>query len=313
MKKILGLCVLLLTACSDKTDTDNANQFKYLTDLNVEILELVAAMPVEFPKAIEPSGLIMRDDSLFTVSDDHDHTIFYIDCNIEEQRATCKRYLKFDAPKIHGVDDLDLEGITVDGDGNFYLVSEKAFRILKIEKGSNKVSWVTHDLKPYGREVGLFQKKNADFEGITWLGDHKFLLAAEREPRGFIQLDLDKIPKGIKAYRQDHSILEPPKHRNPDYSGLHFDGKNIYALERSIHAVTRIEITDGKIIEKAVWSYAHVENAEEWQYRDMEFGHAEGLFINENYVYIILDNNGERRLINKKDRRPLMFVFKRGE
>ncbi len=301
MRRPVFLLCLLFTGCTGKSEN--------ITGIVGRVLKLHAAMAIDVPEQVEPSGLTMRNDSLFTISDDHDHTIFYVAFDTTQKSAVLKPFLEFTAPVLPAVNHLDFEGITVDPAGNFYLVSEEAFRILKVSAGGQSAEWVTPDLQPFGAQVGLFKKNNANFEGLSITDDKNFTLCAEREPRGIMQLNLADLPQSITAIKQDHAVLPSPGRRTADYAGLAFFNGSIFCLERGIHAVTELSISDGKISEKSLWTFAHVENDAAWRYENMEYGHAEGLFVNKDFVYIIIDNNGDARQDDNNDRRPLLFIF----
>ena len=75
--------------------------------------------------------------------------------------------------------------------------------------------------------------------------------------------------------------------------------------------VLRIAFDETGYEELEVWSFGHVTNADEYRYEDMTFGKAEGLTMDEDNVYVILDNNGLARVGDPTDHRPLLFVFAR--
>lgn len=305
MRTLIWFSLIFLLACAENHQNDGR--------ITARVLEFGAALPVDVPEQVEPSGLVMRNDSLFTISDDHDHTIFHVDFDLSENTAALHPFINFNAPNLPESGHLDFEGITTDTAGNFYLVSESAFRILKVSPGGTSVEWVTPNLKSYGDIVGLFQKKNANFEGLSTTDGVHFTLCAEREPRGIMQLNLNDMPGSITAIKQDYAVIPSKGKRTPDYVGLSIFGSTIYCLERGIHAVTELQIEHGKIKEKSLWTFAHVENDPRWKYADMEYGHAEGLLVNKDFVYIILDNNGDGRQSDVNDRRPLLFIFLKPE
>lgn len=90
----------------------------------------------------------------------------------------------FKADMPEDVEYLDFEGITHDEDGNFYLISESTFRILKVSFDGKQTSWLTPSLQPYGESVELFTDKSAYLEGIAWIANGQFIVCAERKPRG---------------------------------------------------------------------------------------------------------------------------------
>lgn len=141
-------------------------------------LKLFRVLPVEGPENCQPSGLTIRSDTLFTVSDKHDSAIYRVE--LQDTAAVLIPYLTFQIPDPSGKNWFDFEGITHDNSGNFYIVSESRFRILKVS-ADGEVAWITPDLKSYGEEKGLFQVFNAYLEGIAWTGENHFILAAERQ------------------------------------------------------------------------------------------------------------------------------------
>ena len=141
------------------------------------LLEAISVLPVEGPESNQPSGLFVHNDTLYTVSDKHDDTIFRIE--LREDVAVFVLHIRFDAPKPFGVFRLDLEGITRDDDGSFYLASEGAFAILKVDADGKKASWVTTSLRKTGASAGLFQTRGGYLEGITLMARDRFLVTAE--------------------------------------------------------------------------------------------------------------------------------------
>ena len=275
-------------------------------------LDLEKALPVEYTEVVELSGLVGFEDTLFTVSDDHDHTIFRIE--LHEDHAVLKPYLHFNLLKADSNDRLDFEGITCDSKGNFYIVSETQQRILFVSKNGKTVEWFSESLYSWGYEKGLFQVENAFLEGITLIEqDKQFVLTAEREPRGIITLNIIDDEKRIKVIKCDQTDLEFPQNRPPDFTGLHSENGDIYVLQRGTHCISKIDILEDKIEETNFWSYSIHENSEELKYSDASYGHGEGLWMDKNFVYVIFDNGGDFRVSDSTDNRPLLFIMKRPE
>ncbi|NIR48201.1 hypothetical protein GWO43_07075 [candidate division KSB1 bacterium] len=272
-------------------------------------LRLTHALPIEGPENLEPSGLVIYNGMLFMVSDDHDTTIFKI--NLLEDKAVLEPYITFRAPAVNEIDRLDFEGLSCDNEGNFYLVSESAFRILRISADGKDISWITPSLRPYGQEKGLFQVINANLEGIAWVEQNRFVVCAERQPRGIMKLDLEKSHMDIKVYKHNKSKLEMPKDRAPDFSALYYENDVLYALQRGAHTICKITIHENRIEETEFWSYESIENSPELRYSDMTYGHAEGLSMDEDHIFLILDNNLDVRTKYPEDRRPLLLIMER--
>jgi hypothetical protein len=151
---------------------------------------------------------------------------------------------------------------------------------------------------------------NAGLEGVTLTqGDH-FLLAAERDPRGLIEVAVSGDPSSVQVFMPDPSYaFEPP--RNADYADLTQSGQHTYALVRNHHLVVRLERTAAGFREGPAFSYRGAEEDPRFRYEDRKYGMGEGLAIVEHEIFIVLDNNGNAREVDASDRRPQLFVFER--
>ncbi|MCC5807544.1 MAG: esterase-like activity of phytase family protein [Opitutales bacterium] len=271
-------------------------------------LELVRVFPVESARPVEPSGLCLYQGVLYSVSDKSDGTVYRI--SFGNGVARMEPHIRFDPPAGAGV--MDFEGITVDEEGNFYLASETHARILRVTP-EGEAQWHFASVREAGRAVGLFKVPNAYAEGITILDNGNILLAAERQPRGLIEVD-GRTGEVVRAQVMNQtrfsnrlSIL-----RRPDWTGLYNYGGEVFALFRNANLVVRLERgEDGGFRETDdAWGFRHVEESGEFRFDDLRYGKAEGLAIDERYFYIILDNNRRPRAIDRSDRRPLLFVFR---
>jgi hypothetical protein len=137
----------------------------------------------------------------------------------------------------------------------------------------------------------------------------ELVLAAEREPRGL--LEADEKGGNVVAYRMPASPCAARSKRSDDLSDLTVSDGELYALERNAHRVVRLAKVDGRYREVGSWSYARTENDPAYRYEDRTFGLAEGLALDDQHVYVVLDNNEQAREAAGSDRRPLLFVFQR--
>ena len=261
-------------------------------------LKLLNAYEIETYNSIEPSGLTEWDGKFYTVSDKH-NSIFQL--TFTKDRVILKPVIEI---SNESSDSFDFEGITHDDDF-FYIVSEKHFQILKISKDGKQQKWIpsSNQLQDAGKDVGLFQTKNAYFEGICLLNKHEFLLAVERQPRGFI--NYNSQTNEIKAYQKDEPFYEYKKGRNPDFSGLSCDG-GIFVLDRNAHMVSELKEINGILQEVKGYSYDHVMNMSKYQYKDKSFGQAEGLVVKGDKIYLLLDNN-KNEFSNKPGNNNALF------
>ena len=277
-------------------------------------LELLQALPIGGLDNAQPSGLVIVDGELYAVSDQHDHAV----CRIElrKKHAVISPYVTFNAPWSGSwARGLDFEGLAYK-DGFFFLLSESLYRVLRVHETGSDLAWVTPSVEAVGREAGLFNEKNARLEGLALLGGGAVILAAERAPRGMVDILIDPEGTGsdevrLAAYAFDDGDAGLPKPREPDFSDLFFDGESLYALARNAEAVVRFAYDGEELLELEVWSYAAVTNDPEFAYLDMTYGRAEGLCMDAERVYIVLDNNGQGRQTDPTDTRPQLFIFSR--
>jgi hypothetical protein len=66
-------------------------------------------------------------------------------------------------------------------------------------------------------------------------------------------------------------------------------------LNRNAYTVVKLKYVKDKFIEVFGWSYKDIVLQAQYQFEDMEFGHAEGLVVDDDKVYLILDNNKSAR------------------
>jgi hypothetical protein len=288
-----------------KEPPGKAREAEPLRPLHPVELKLERALPIETMEAFEPSGLLLHDGKLLTVSDRHDDSVWEI--VIESGTASLRRYLKFD-PGDEESRPLDFEGLSQEPGGALLLASEARYRVLRVSPDGS-ADWYTPQLAILGRQAGLFLKRNAGLEGVARLPNGRLLLAAEREPRGLIELPPGGNTDGM-AWAVPGSAFEVPAGRSLDFADLTvFDG-SVYALVRNLNLVVRLERTGSEWREREGWSYAKTENDPRYTYEDRRYGLGEGLAIDQERVYLVLDNN-ERRRTAVEDTRPLLFIFRR--
>ena len=277
----------------------------------IQVLDEYQVLPINSAIPIEPSGLTIRDKKLYTVCDDGSQ-IYLID-EVSESLAEAKVYQDLEISQLAALN-LDLEGITVVGD-EFFLVSENHSKLVRVE--GPQLHYVPNLGGVYADafKAGLFQLDNAGLESATYLGNQTFLLSVERQPRGLIEVTFDESFKHIiKQTNQmfDDSTHPLENHRKPDLTGLFYYDGVIYALHRNAYLIHElVKQANGEYQEGQVWSYEHIVKNPAYAYQDMKFGHAEGLAVDDQYFYLVLDNNRNPRLIDDQDIRPLLIKAKR--
>ena len=268
-------------------------------------LEPIAVLPVNGPPQNQPSGLVLYHGKLLTVSDKHDDTIFEL--KIVKDTANQVPFLKFDPQKLKKKKRLDFEGLTIDSEGRFIMVSETYFRAAMVSDNGQHHKWVTPSFKKWGKKRGLFQTKGAYFEGITIIGD-RLLMCVERQPRGLIEFDLTSEKRS--AFITDTTRFPLAPGRVPDFTDLFFLKGRIFALQRGAQLISEIVFENERWVEKQSGTFGHIENDPQYHYQTMHYGRAEGLAMDGDNIYVVLDNNNDSRKDDPTDNRPLLLIMK---
>lgn len=269
-------------------------------------LRLIRALPIERRDNFQPSGLLWHEGKLLTVSDKHENEVFEL--VVEGERVAVRSYRQFALPP--GIVELDLEGLCADGTGGLLLASEAQVRVLRLARDAT-LSWATPPLERLGAAVGLFTLPNAKLEGIARLADGRIVLAAERSERGLIEIPADGALTHALAWSLPRSRFTSPPGRSPDFGDLATFDNDLFALVRSAHLVVKLERGTAGWSEGAAWSYGATENDDRFGYVDRQYGLAEGLALDGNYVYLVFDNNGKGRTSAPDDLRPELLIFER--
>ena len=272
-------------------------------------LELESALPIQANERFEPSGLVWFDGRLLCVSDKDDGAVFEL--SLSDTEALPRVFTTFQAPPApEATEKLDFEGIALGADGKLLLVSETASRVLEVTPGGG-ATWLTPSLAESARGAGLLQVDNAGFEGLVRLADGRLLLAAERDPRGLLELTLSDEKLSVSAWRFDSGRFTPKEKRPHDFTDLTMADGQVYALERSAAAVVRLEHSGDAWVEREGYVFGKTEDDPRFAYADRTFGLAEGLALDRHRIYVVLDSNGQARAADADDVRPVLFVFKR--
>ncbi len=269
-------------------------------------LELVRALPIERWDNFQPSGLLWQGGKLLTVSDKHDGHVFEL--LIERHQVRVREH-----QSISGLDDtdgLDLEGMCSDGAGGLLLVSEEQTRILRVGSDAS-ARWYSPPLKALGARAGLFQLANATLEGVAHLSDGRLVIAAERSERGLLELAPGGDFEQAQVWSLPTTLFHLPAGRTPDFSDLTTHGDALFALIRNGHLVVRLRRDATGWQEHEAWSFEQSENDPRYAYVHRRYGMAEGLAVDEHFVYVVLDNNGDARVANPRDSRPQLLIFRR--
>ena len=265
--------------------------------------------PVNGPEHFQPSGLAVVDGALFTVSDKHDQAIYAL--TLADGECTARPVLEITG--LAETRKLDLEGLVTDGAGGFFVVSEEHCRLLHVPAAGD-AKWLTPDLRndPAVQSAGLLVKHNACFEGLAQLAPGDFLFAAERDPRGLVEVDLSRQPPAVSAVKMKRSPHAEEGGRKPDFADLAVWRGRVFALVRNLSLVCEL-VRDPSSKkgwrEGAAFSYVQTENDPRYVYTDTKYGLGEGLALDDEHLYLVFDNNDDALASAPTDRRARLFVF----
>lgn len=276
----------------------------------IKKLELLRAYPIVAPYS-EPSGITLYQNELYFVSDNHNFDIFKI-VFAKDSASIQIQKIPISPPKgTSKRASTDLEGITHDGKGNFYLISEELSKILCVEIATGRSFWMQSDspLEQLAAPYQLLQMQNAKIEGITLLPNGTFLLAAERSDRGLIALGRDAADKQKLHFQwalhanQSRIPESLRKKGSIDFADIFYHQEKVYVLDRNAQSVVRIAYKDNTWEEEDFWHYGEAEA----QFHQYPMGLAEGLCIDGAHIYIVTDNGSER----DREKKPMLMIFQK--
>lgn len=197
---------------------------------------------------------------------------------------------------------MDFEGITCDSSGT-YLLSERHNRIALMDTANRRAQWLPARWVESAKSRGYLQLFNAESEGLVKAGDD-FWVALERQPRGLL-----KLKPGDTEGEDFYPLPAVPgldfRGRSEDLTALAYYDGALFTLERNAFAVCRRNLQDLR----AEWCihYRDVEEGPDYVYRETRFGKGEGLALNEQGIFVVLDNNGVARVADAEDNRGLLM------
>ena len=194
----------------------------------------------------------------------------------------------------------DVEGIGIDSTGALYLSEEHLRWILKQSAPGKPLERLPIDWSPASR---WFSKtdRNASFEGVA-VGDRFLYVANERDTGRIFEID-----------RKTLRIMGDFQPRPPGASGddIHytdlcwFDGE-LWALCREHRRVLCINPHTHAV--RLCFSYFPIEMDPQYAYQHLlPYGFFEGLSVDADNVWLLIDNNGYPRKSNPQDARPLLL------
>ena len=199
----------------------------------------------------------------------------------------------------------DFEGVCYNGDGRFLAVDERDRGIFELDILNGTIlPAITREQLLEGLDFLLDAKLNNGFEGIA-VDDETLYLAQEM------------FPSAVLVYKRDSASIRHDKtitlEKNIDITGLSFFEGHLYALGRTSSRVFKLEPQSGEVIATA--DFMTFADSITFRYRNAMpfYRNSEGITIDNKFIYIVLDGNGQRIMDGSGRRETLMFVFKKPE
>lgn len=295
-----------------------------------EELKLSAEYPVDGVAEGNLSGIALCGKELLVVSDRVDDRLFRLVPSEGVLKAEAERFVAPPPPPsglpwgvrvrnwamsmVRG-NELDFEGITCDAAGNRYLVSETHAAVLQVpHAGSADWLRLPESLVRQARASGMLLHFNALLEGIAVEpSGERLWLGAERERRGLMVLHRKQSTWGCSGgcvlFSEAGEDAPPPGLGRGvpmprDFSDLAFHNGKLYTLERHAHRICRRDPSKGSV--ERCWSFAAEALAEPRRY-DADWGMAEGLWVDAEGAWIVLDNGDKARADGEQ--RPIVWRF----
>jgi len=262
-------------------------------------LSLERALVVEGSAELDLSGLHFHQGKLLAVSDKVDDTVYEI--VVDPKGARIKTHRRFTPPAAPSVK-MDWEALQSGPDGVLYLASEKNGRIATLSPKARKAVWLTPPT-----ECGGISDPAAGIEGLAFLDKDHLLLAKEREPRGLVEWTRGTFT----WFPLIETRLPLPPGRTPDFADLHADQGRVFALARNSEMLVELRKEKKTWTEGKAWSFSQSVRDPRYAYLADKFGQAEGLAMDDQRIYLVIDNNRSGRVADPKDRRATLFIFAR--
>lgn len=184
----------------------------------------------------------------------------------------------------------DLEGAASCGDV-IYLANEQARHLLRVSEGALKKLDIDFQqaFARYGTPLSDIDI-NAGFEGVAVdCSKSRLYVAQERNPRALIVVDLKK-----EVVTDMFQVALDKNTPHPDYADLFFDQTKLYILERNSYRILKLNPLTKSIEASASFKRLNPQfETRELYETGKPYGLAEALYLDENYIYIGIDNNGD--------------------
>jgi uncharacterized protein YjiK len=256
-------------------------------------------------RRIDASGLVWNEGKLLVVDDGDPplYEITFTTTNVarlqQSSIMTWPQLTRFMAGKSGR---FDLEGIARDEQGRIYASEEANRWVFRWDPKTKAVDRLAIDwtlVKQY-----FTGGKNASFEGVA-VGGGKLWVANERDRARVIEVDLETL-KVVGDFAPQPSSWSFALH----YSDLCWFKGRLFVLLRHHQVILEVDPATRQVL--AEYNYQSVEDSPQHAYqKEYPTGTMEGLAVDDQYFWLVTDNNGFARVQDAKDRRPTLFRCKR--
>lgn len=248
--------------------------------------------------------LLQPDGSLLTVNDKVPG-LYRIDRHTNNTADLIRDPAWFTAAQLarlnpNKVGHWDLEGLARDPQGRIYVCEELNRWVLRCDPTTGQLERLPIDWKPV--EKWFSADLNASWEGIAAGTNGRLYLANERSVGRIVVVDLATL-KVIDDFQV--APLGRPA-RDIHYSDLCWFERELWVLCRESRRVLRVDPASHKVL--ADFDYTGIELSVENGYAAfIPFGQFEGLAVDTDNLWLIVDNNGTGRILDRNDTRPTLY------
>lgn len=199
---------------------------------------------------------------------------------------------------------LDCEGLAVDARGRLYIAEESRRLVLRWDPETSRLERLEIDWSPV-RSYFDPTELNASFEGVA-VGRDRLYVANERQEGRILVVNLATL-----RVVDDFAVApEGSSPKDARYSDLCWEGDSLWVLLRDARKVLKVDPDRKRVL--AEFDYAAMETASATAYGMIYApGFMEGLMVDGEHLWLLVDNNGFRRRARAGDTRPTLFRCRR--
>ena len=193
----------------------------------------------------------------------------------------------------------DLEGLAMDDQGRWYVCDEISRDLFRFDPRTHKTERLATDWSPVKK--WLSEDGNASWEGLA-IGGGELFLANERNVGRIVVVSMSNW-RVLRSY----SVSPPDRPaRDVHYSDLCWYADRLWVLCRESQCILRVEPEGGRV--EAAFGYGAIERDPKHGYLNpLPVGFVEGLAVEADTAWLLVDNNGIGRISDPKDVRPTLW------